>query len=248
MALPRETRTLCPSAYTGNLDLNAPFDIEQLRAALRNAEAKPTAVRWCEKTPKNVLFFGRLLKLFGEDVRLINIVRDGRDVVTSRHPKDPNRSWVGLERWVQDVGAGVPFDRHPQVLVVRYEDLVLKFKETVTRLCEFLDEDLDEAVLSWHRHTTVRSHPAWQADVTEVHGDSIGKWRLDEYRDLVAEMMADREAVRLLKHYGYVPHDARAVGVWRPNFLIRRLKRKIPDRFKTAVKNALRIGDSQKAT
>ena len=246
-AFPRETRTLCPTAYTTTVDLHAPFRFEELRSILQSLPIKESAVRWCEKTPKNILFFGRLLEHFGNEARMIHIVRDGRDVITSRHPKDPTRSWIGLDRWIQDVGAGVAFDSHPQVLVVKYEDLVLKFHETVRSICAFVDEELDDALLSWHANTTVRDHPAFGGNVAEVHGQSIGKWRLDQYRDLVAEMMADREAVDLLRHYGYVGKDVRPIGAWRPDFLMRRMRRKAPVSLKTAVKRMLHIRRTQRA-
>jgi hypothetical protein len=240
-AFPRETRTLCPTAYTrGSLDLQAPFQFEELRGVLQSLPVKESAVRWCEKTPKNILFFGRLLQHFGSNVRMINMVRDGRDVITSRHPNDPTRSWIGLDRWIQDVGAGVAFDGHPQVLVVKYEDLVLKFDETVRSICAFLGEEVDDALVAWHANTTVRDHPAFGGDVTEVHGQSIGKWRHDQYRGLIAEMMADREAVDLLRHYGYVAGDAKPIGAWRPDFLMRRMLRKVPSGLKMSVKQMFR--------
>jgi hypothetical protein len=238
LAIPAETKALCPTAYSKKVDLNAPFLLDRLRAALQAVEPKPGAQRWCEKSPKNVLFFGRLLEFFGDHVRLINIVRDGRDVITSRHPKNPRGSWVAIDRWINDVRAGTHFDSHPQVLVVKYEDLVLKFAESVGRICEFLNEDVN-ALMTWHQHTTVRSHHAWPSDVAEVHGASIGKWRQAQYAEQVAEMMADSEAVSLLKHYGYVAPDTRPVGAWRPDFLMRRLKRKLPVGLKVAVKSVL---------
>jgi hypothetical protein len=117
---------------------------------------------------------------------------------------------------------------------------VLKFRETLIRICGFIDEDVNDALLTWHQHTTVRNHPAWPTAVADVHSSSIGKWRMDEYRELVAEMMADRAAVGLLKRYEYLDRNAQAVGVWKPNFLIRRIKRRIPVSIKAKLKGIMK--------
>ncbi|MBU6411776.1 MAG: sulfotransferase [Verrucomicrobia bacterium] len=255
-AIPNETSAFCPTAYTDRLDLDAPFALDRIRDILRTSEIKKGATRWCEKTPKNVLFFGRLLKTFGPDVRLLNIVRDGRDVITSRHPSEPKSSWVGLERWVQDVGAGAPFDTHPQVLVVKYEHLVAAFSDTMKRICGFLEEEATPEILDWHRHTTLRTHGAWDGSVKAIHGQSVGKWRRPENLESVSQMTADSDAFRLLKRYGYVPADARPTGAWAPGAMARRfnrrlpagVKRLVPEKLKDAARRSLRKGNHEGET
>ena len=96
---------------------------------------------------------------FGGRVKLIQTVRDGRDVVTSMHPtRQENGFWISPERWVADVSAGLPYDRHPRVCVVRYEDLVMDYGKTIRRICNFLQEVCVPEVLNWHAHATVRRH------------------------------------------------------------------------------------------
>jgi hypothetical protein len=247
LAIPDETMAFCPTAYGSETNLDAPFEMDRIQEKLRTLGTKHSATRWCEKTPKNILFFGRLLKTFGADVRLINIVRDGRDVLTSRHPNDPTRSWVNLNRWISDVGSGVPFDNHPQVLVVKYENLVLEFEKTMKMICGFLEEEVAPELLEWHQHTAVREHRAWGGKVKPLQTDSIGKWRRAEYAKMVAEMMSDIDAVRLLKRYGYIS-SCETLGVWKPNVLLRRLKKgiragvkkRVTARLKALVKCRLR--------
>lgn len=238
-AIPHETEAFCPSAYSKNVNLNAPLELARVAEILRVADIKKGVARWCEKTPKNVLFIGRILAALDEDVRFINIVRDGRDVITSRHPRSRDRLYVGAERWITDVRGGLPFETHRQVLVIRYEDLVLKFQETLEMICEFLEETVDEQLLDWHSHTTIRNHPAWFDDVKQVHGHSIGRWQRPEYRDLVSRMMSDRDAISLLKHYGYVSSDTKAVGAWKPRAVVRRYRRRIPANLKRAFKRCV---------
>ena len=254
-AIPDETNAFCPTAYTRNTDLNAPLELDRIRQILSTSQVPNKATRWCEKTPKNIIFFRKILQIFGRDIQLINIVRDGRDVITSRHPSNPDRSRVGLERWIQDVNAGVAFDTHPQVLVVKYESLVLNFRETVERICEFLREPVNARILEWHTYATVRRHSAWPSTLKAMHSQSIGRWRLPEYSDLVAEMMADVDAIRLLKHYGYLPASTKPVGAWKPRVVARWLNRRIPAGVKSRmpaslklpVKRHLRLGDQGNA-
>ncbi|MBA3569655.1 MAG: sulfotransferase [Pyrinomonadaceae bacterium] len=243
-AIPNETGAFCPTAYSENIDRSASLETNRIRDILRSADIKPGATRWCEKTPKNVLFFESILKTLGSDVRILNIVRDGRDVLTSRHPQRFTSSWVGIDRWVRDVSAGMPFDTHPQVFVIRYEDLVLKFNETLEKICGFLDEPLDQNLLDWHRHTRVRTHGAWSDNVAEIHGQSIGRWRLPQYKKVVAKMMSDGDAIGLLKNYGYVNSDQKGWGTWKPSSAVRRLKRRVPEARRTAVKRFLGLTDS----
>ncbi len=237
--IPNETAAFCPTAYSENIDRSTPLETDRVRDILRTADVKPGVTRWCEKTPKNVLFFENILETLGGDVQILNIVRDGRDVVTSKHPQRCRSSWVGIDRWVRDVGAGMPFDKHPQVFVIRYEDLVLKFNESLEKICAFLNEPLDPNLLDWHRHTRVRTHSAWNDNVADIHGQSIGRWRLPQYKRSVTKMMSDGDAIRLLKNYGYLDSDMKGSGTWKASAVVRRLKRRLPERMRIAAKRYL---------
>ncbi len=205
LAIPRETEAFCPTAWSGALDLDAPFEIEKVTDYLAEVEPGPKVRRWCEKSPKNILFFGRILEFFGQDVRLIHIIRDGRDVVTSYHPtRRREKPWVPPERWVADVTAGLAFDDHPQVHLVRYEDLINRFEPTIEALCRFLGEEVVPEILNWHRHATVRNHVAWGGEVKNLHTESLARWKRPEFREYVDALMADPQAIMLLRHYGYL--------------------------------------------
>ena len=234
LAIPNETNVFCPTAYTKRMDFRAPLEIDGLREILKSTEAKAGATRWCEKTPKNILFFGRILEAFDDDVKLIHVVRDGRDVVASRHPERPASSWVTMERWIQDVRAGSRFEHHPQVLVVRYEDLILRFRETVDKICDFIDEPVDAKILDYYTHATVRNHAAWSGDLKKIHGSSVGKWQRDECKWIYDLMMSDLDAVRLLQRYGYVGDDVPLIKVWTTTSIVRMLKRRVPSALRSA--------------
>lgn len=236
--IPHETHAFCPTAYSQPItDLNAPFNFDGISSYFLNAKISPNCTRFCEKTPKNILFFGRILDFFGENVRLINIVRDGRDVITSRHPQRPDSFFVHPEQWIEDVKAGLPYDSHPQVLLVKYEDLIMNYKETIGKICNFIDEEIHPNMDNWINYTSVKKHSAWNSNVKDIHSESIGKWKNNEFRERLELIMSYPEAVSLLKHYGYLPTDAQAEGLWRPKFILNRIKNKLPKQYRLKLSN-----------
>ncbi|MFW6265995.1 MAG: sulfotransferase family protein [Halanaerobiales bacterium] len=159
--------------------------------------------RWCEKTPANVRYFDRILDYFQGKVKLIHIVRDGRDVMLSRHPKDPDKYWVSPERWVNDVKAGLKFKENSRVLTIKYENLIMNFKVSLEKICDFIDEECREELYNWHDNTAVKKNEAWGGSVKELHAESIGKYKKPENRKRVKEVMKNEKVVELLKELNY---------------------------------------------
>ena len=88
--------------------------------------------------------------------------------------------------------------------MVRYEDLVLDFSRAVETLCAFLGEPVDDRILDWHRHTSVRTHTAWEGPVRAVHDTSVGRWKRPEHARRVELFMRDATAVALLDTLAYL--------------------------------------------
>ena len=163
-----------------------------------------TFSHWCEKSPKNVLFIREILDFFGDRVRFLNIVRDGRDVVTSRHPHNPERYWVDPDRWVNEASAGTPFDEHPQVMLVRYEELIGDFAGVVARICEFIGVANDASLLAYPDAAAIQTSVSWFESARPIHAASIGRWSRPEHQDQVSRLFETPGAIELLQHYGYV--------------------------------------------
>jgi hypothetical protein len=161
------------------------------------------ADRWCEKTPRNVRYFDEILSYFDQEVKLIHIIRDGRDVMLSKHPLAPDEYWISPERWVRDVKVGLKFKNHPQVLTIKYEDLILSYRETIEEICDFIGEESTEELYSWVDHTNVQDNKAWDGTVKELHTESIGKWQRKENKARVEEVMQHEEVRKLLEELGY---------------------------------------------
>lgn len=204
MAVPFETYCFCPVPETGTANPDVSLDVGRFYRKLLSHRIPESCHRWCEKTPKNVVYFGKILERFGSSVRLLHIVRDGRDVVTSSHPNDSGEYYVSPERWIFDVSAGLSVDDHPQVMRLRYEDLVQSFSEVLESLGEFLDEDFGHVTRRWYERAEVREHEAWErGEVSPLHSDSVGRWRAPEHEERVTELMERPRAAPLLEELGY---------------------------------------------
>jgi len=134
------------------------------------------ATRWLEKTPRHIQHFSKILNYYGENVLLINMVRDGRDVVTSKHPKHrPDEYYLDIDRWVNDVGLGFALKDHSQVLTVRYEDLIYDFEKTMYKIYAFIKEEVPESLTDWKNNTSIKKSKHWGEPVQDLHSNSILK-------------------------------------------------------------------------
>lgn len=205
-----ETVALCPDGYGADgrynktPDLERRLEIEKIYQCLLESEIPDSATRWCEKTPRNVQYFSKILEYFGDGARLIHIVRDGRDVITSQHPLDPENYWVPPHRWVQDVTAGKALEDHPQVFTVRYEDLLMQYETTVRKICRFIGETFHPAFLEYPATAAVNRSLAWEGAAKKLSTSSIGRWKRPEYAFRVEALLSEPGAVDLLRHFGYL--------------------------------------------
>jgi hypothetical protein len=156
---------------------------------------------WCEKTPKNVLVFNEIFNLFDGNVKLIHIVRDGRDVITSKHPTDLSRYWVPLKRWIDDVSKGLEFK--DKTLLIKYEDLVNNFNETMKKVCAYCDIEFNENIVNFHKNTNVTDSYAWLGKVKPIYTNRVGKWKNHEHKEIIDKFYSNDRAVELLKYFGY---------------------------------------------
>jgi hypothetical protein len=206
-AFPQETMYFCPKVYGVGLKQSReyPFSIDLAYRKLSEASVALEEVsRWCEKTPMNVNYIDKYLEFFGDRFAFLNIVRDGRDVVTSHHPNEPNNYWVTPERWVRDVRAGERWEDHPQVLTVRYEDLVRDHPAVMSQICEFIGEPYTPAFEDYPESAALQESRAWSGGASPVHQDSVNRWEKDVHSSVVRELMASERAKELLRHYGYI--------------------------------------------
>lgn len=204
LAIPYETWALAWGPKAGLADSHE-IRMRRIWRGIGVAQRRGGEDRWAEKSPANVFYFRKILGHFGGRVRCVEVVRDGRDVVTSIHPEEDG-PWVPVERWVEAVKAGREVEDHPSVCTVRYEDLVMRPSPTMANLYGFLGLSVPGRARSWRERASVTTSPNLLGErVGRLRTSSVRKWERDNfgYLDRVRRLMRDRRARRLLKGLGY---------------------------------------------
>ncbi len=119
------------------------FEPEPVQRTLLHRFRKMTIAhgksRWVEKTPRHIRKIDELIKLF-PDARIVIIIRDGRDVVCSYKARRGTSIDKHVNHWVIAAEYARDYGHHPQVHVLRYEDLIVDFSGTTRKLMAFLGE------------------------------------------------------------------------------------------------------------
>lgn len=148
------------------------------------AAERAGASRWCEKTPRNILFADRLAEIF-PDAQQLHILRDGRDVVSSMVERQfwpiaagsefpelrrfrgevtvdkAAEYWRTVLELANRITAGLDPERY---LELRFEDLIADTAGTVERICGFLGLPADPRLLDYRLH---RPHvDRWKDDLS----------------------------------------------------------------------------------
>jgi tetratricopeptide (TPR) repeat protein len=172
-------------------------------------------LRPIEKTPFHVFHLNDILECY-PNAQFINIVRDVRDVVSSRilMPTAVYKSVIPYAHdWNRCIRVVAEFAKeYPEkILSVRYEDLVLKTVPTMQRLCQFLGIDfVKEMILkfsSQYESCTLHNTETWKEEVkTGEIRNKIGIWkkRLNPERAIVIEHIAQSE----MKNCGYTVEES----------------------------------------
>jgi hypothetical protein len=169
-----------------------PVNLRRLISPLINEPVPPSVRRWCGASHLSVLVYDRLLEYYGKKVRILNMVRDGRDVVIEKDRQVMARYAVPCDRWVHDVKSGMTFENHPQVLTVRYEDLLQDYETTINRVSEFIGEQDTAPFLNYPKGATTMTDQYW-----------IGKWQQPQFSDRVEALLQTPDALECLQHYEY---------------------------------------------
>ncbi len=138
---------------------------------------------WGEKTPQHTLHWRTILQGF-PDMRVIHIVRDGRDVALSYRAAHfgPKHAFHLAGRWLrylsaaEDAGAALG---EAAFLVVRYEDLLDHPEAVLERVCAFLAETYTSQMLTYYRAPA--AYPTDPRNDANLHrpilGGNVQKWR-----------------------------------------------------------------------
>ncbi|MFI6293268.1 sulfotransferase family protein [Nonomuraea sp. NPDC050790] len=154
--------------------------------------------RWGDKRPSYVKQVDLLLRLF-PDAQFIHLIRDGRDCVSSlkEMPWYTLDSFHAVSTWAEAIDAGaklrktMPEDSYYEL---RYEDLTDDPATEMKKLCHFLEEDFDPAMLSPREaaQVAVPVHKVWHSNTHgEVTKSRVGSWatRLEDWEISLCEQV-----------------------------------------------------------
>ncbi|HEV3270781.1 MAG TPA: sulfotransferase [Candidatus Methylacidiphilales bacterium] len=169
--------------------------------------------RWIEKTPKHIYSIPLLRKLF-PGCKFMIILRDGRDVACSIEARYGSIE-EGINRWIEDNRAGEPFWKDADVHVLKYEEIIGDFGETITKALHFMGEDFEEQLLRSHEKPKYYYSKKIEKppDASQAHHDQYRNWQINQklfdgrgkWRRLSDEKKAviKKAAGDMLVEYGY---------------------------------------------
>lgn len=161
-----------------NSDINSIYKLIYEKYAICNKHLKAKVVG--DKNPHNALFANKLNKCFPK-AKFIHIARDYRDNILSFQnvPFDLN-SVAGLAyRWKKYnlLIEKAKKDSSPnQFLTINYESLITNTQETLVAICNHLNVDFNESMLSFFKQKDYQNYP-WHSNLSKpLTQVNINKW------------------------------------------------------------------------
>jgi hypothetical protein len=212
IAIPFETQLFInkkPNRWFPWRSWNEGFIKLQLNAFLISLNITPENKRWCEKTPNNIFYLDHIFSLLNNRVKVIHIIRDGRDVVTSHH--SVLGKFMNPTRWHDYVKAGLRYKDDPRVLTIRYEDIIGNFDESMSGISKFLNIP-NTFNREFYQGTGVSANKSLingygYKDIytaKPITDKSVKKWKNDP--EILAEFNRFPPAIELLKELKYDIH------------------------------------------
>jgi len=159
-----------------------------LRIVMEAIARKQREPRWAECTPLHLLYLP-LIKKVVPDALVIHIIRDGRDVTASLarigwfppFPWDRSRALLVpaiFWRWIVSKGRRYGQTMGGDYMEVHYEDAVLHPRETLARISQFIEQDLDyDRVQRVALGSLKDPNSSFRGDGKEAEAQTIGRWK-----------------------------------------------------------------------
>lgn len=180
-----------------------------IRIVMEEVARNQNAQRWAAYGPDNVLFV-RQIKREIPDALFVHIIRDGRDIAVTLTkmgglrplPWDQAKArlatalyWQWMVRKGRENGQAVA----PDYDEVHYEDLVTRPAETLAKLGEFIDHDLNyERILKTGIGRVSDPNSSFKSEPQSQASNPIGRWKtmlsqkeVTEIESLVGECLRD---------------------------------------------------------
>lgn len=180
---------------------------------------RPEPPLYCSKRPQDILIVEPLLR-YDENLWIVFLLRDPRDVIVSEHRLRPGSYWCHLGLWKQRYAIAKALWDHPRFSVVRYEDLA----ERPDEVQDFLEARMPflrrtRRFSEWGRGKVSEASERALGGVRPVSAESIGAWRERKGR-----------IVSQLEKHGPIDRELVELGYERDSSWLRSLEGVTPDR------------------
>jgi len=159
------------------------------------------------KSPSDIMIVGPSLRV-DPDLYVICMIRDPRDIICSKHKKDPGRYWTSLKYWklyskMLDRLKGVP-----RFIPVKYEVFVSKPNEVQEQIAKEIPFLKKKTLFSQYHESVSVSEASKKAlrEVRPIKPTSIGRWRNHKNR-VVGQLQLHGPITEDLIKYGYEKDD-----------------------------------------
>lgn len=171
------------------------------------------------KNPKDVMIAGPSLRV-DPDLYVICMLRDPRDIICSRHKKDPDRYWASLRYWKMYSKEARRLQNHPRFILIRYESFVSdpdKVQDILSARIPFLEKNVPFS--KYHEAASVSdSSQKALSGVRPIKPTSVGRWR--DHKERIAGQ---------LKLHGSLTDDLISFGYEEDNHWLNELDGVKPD-------------------
>jgi len=188
-------------------DVEARAFYECMAAKYVDKLQKPGVMQFGEKTPEHTGHLAHIRRLF-PDAKIIVLYRDGRDVALSlaKTPWAPKGIYANFIIWLyyQGIILNVQSQADPNLLFVRYEDVVEKPQETFHDILAFLNLRYESPVAEGcgNRDGIPTREYSWKATAFEkITPERVGAFRRELTTDQTAVL--ERLGRRTLTAFGY---------------------------------------------
>lgn len=150
--------------------------------------------QWGIKIMRDIGRLDRYAKIW-PTAKFLHIIRDGRDVAASQMKEHGTWGYASIEEaakaWVALIKSARAHSRGCEYLEVRYERLVGELPGVVKELCEFLEIDPEDGMLSHEsgEHALFENpynHPSYKQVAAPVNTTAVGRYKTDLTEEQIA--------------------------------------------------------------
>lgn len=201
---PRTGSTLMKEAMASCMNIDA-YDRRERRIF---SSPKSESNIYLSKDPKHIVDLEPTL-LVNPRLWVICMIRDPRDMISSRHSKYPDRYYAGLKYWKTFLPFWRRIHSHPRVITIRYEEFTARPDEVQDQIVEAIPVLQKKVPFSKYHEIATPSKFSTDAlaSVRPIRPTSVGRWRKHKAR-IAGQLELHGPITRDLIAFGYENDDS----------------------------------------